>query len=166
MPLSFFFLSFFFLLNFFSFSLEEFAPYLWNKKHVLGADIFPAEPALQIAWTVQLCLLVTVLGLGVRLIWKDFLHSKKQQDLIIVRGALQHAARLFKEPLSPGTFKNYAHETSVKNTERKSTLKGRVIARSAGSFPSLNSRTVIWLNSNNKKNLGKQGENGQQILTL
>lgn len=143
-------------LSFFFFFLEEFAPYPWNNKHVLGADIFPAEPALQIAWTVQLCLLVTVLGLGVRLIWKDFLHSKKQQDLIIVRDPLQHAARLFKEPLSPGTFKNCAHETSVKKPERNSPFKGSMIARSAGSFPSLNSRTVIWL-INNNKNSGKTG---------
>lgn len=151
------------LLDFFFF-LEEFVPDTRNNKHVLSADIFLAEPALQIAWTVQLCLLVTVLGLGVRLIWKDFLHSKKQQDLI--RDPLQHAARRFKEPLSPGTYKNCAHETSVKNPERKSTSKGSTIARSAGSFPSLNSRTLIWLNSNNKTNPAKQGENGQQILTL
>lgn len=96
----------------------------WNNRHLLGADVFPAEPALQIAWTVQLCLLVTVLGPGVRLIWKDFLHSKKQQDLIIVRDPLQRAARLFKEPLSPGTFKNCTPwGISKKNAKKRRTQR-------------------------------------------
>lgn len=97
----------------------------WNSKHILGADIFPAEPALQIAWTVQLCLLVTVLGPGVRLIWKDFLHSKKQQDLITVRDPLRRAARLFKEPLSPGTFKNLTPWGISKKKTHKETLHSK-----------------------------------------
>lgn len=74
--------------------------------------------------------LVTVLSPGVRLIWKDFLHSKKQQDLIIVRDPLQRVVRLFKERLSTGAFKKTElHEASVKkNLRRNTAFKGRQIA--------------------------------------
>lgn len=93
---------------------------------------------------MQLCLLVTVLCPGVRLIWKDFLHSKKQQDLIMARDPLQRAARLFEEPLSPGTLKNCPpRDISEKTTPRNVAFKAKQEAQSTRSFPSWNSRTMI-----------------------